>query len=227
MALVIRSESGTIRCRGARRSHRRARDRQRRLRARGRGLRGARRRPRRARDEDDAPGVQLGEGAGRDPGRVRRGRLARDPRRGRDAQLARDGRPAARRGAHHRGAVGDPLARGARRRVHARRTAATASPAAAARPASACSRSATAPATRSRRRSARRSRRATAPCSHTTGSTRSSPTESGWRASFTTPDGSVAIDAGDRRPRGRRPLLRARPRSAASSPRTIRTRPAR
>ena len=53
------------------------------------------------------------------PGRVRRGRLAGDPCRGRHAQLARDGEPEARRGAHERGPVGDPLARGARRRVHA------------------------------------------------------------------------------------------------------------
>ena len=35
-----------------------------------------------------------------------------------DAKLARDGRPAARRGLDGRGAVGDPLARGAGRRVH-------------------------------------------------------------------------------------------------------------
>ena len=108
------------------------------------------RRPGRARDQGLAPVVQLGQGAGRDPGLVRRGRLARDPRRGRLEELARDGRHAARRGADRRRAERDPLARGAGRRSSRGRTAATGSPAAAARPESACSRSATAPATRSR-----------------------------------------------------------------------------
>ena len=64
-------------------SYRRARDRQRGLRARRRGLRRARGRPRRPRDQGLAPGVQLREGAGRHPGRVRRRRLARAARRGR------------------------------------------------------------------------------------------------------------------------------------------------
>src|SRR3954471_21616767 len=45
---------------------------------------------------------------------------AEAPRRGRVAELARDGEPRAGRGADGRGATGDPLARGAGRRVHAR-----------------------------------------------------------------------------------------------------------
>ena len=98
---------------------RRARDRKRSLGPRRRRVGRARRRPRRRRDEGLAPVVQLREGAGRDPGRLRRGRLARAARRGRLAQLARDGGPAPRRDSDQRGASGDPLARGARRRVHA------------------------------------------------------------------------------------------------------------
>ena len=64
--------------------------------------------------------VQLGQGAGRHPGSLRRGRLAGAARRRRLEVLTRDRRPGARRDPHRRGAVRDPLARGARRRVHAR-----------------------------------------------------------------------------------------------------------
>ena len=56
-------------------------------------------------------GIQASFGDDDSPGAARRRRLP---------LLARDRRPRARRGAHRRRAVGDPLARGARRRVHAR-----------------------------------------------------------------------------------------------------------
>ena len=120
----------------------------------------ARRRPRRRRREGLAPVVQLGEGAGRDPGGVRRGRLARAARAGRLELEPRDGRHAARRDADERGAERDPLARGARRRVHARQRRLPARPLRRRVGNGACSRSATAPATRSRRRCARHGRRA-------------------------------------------------------------------
>src|SRR6188472_440281 len=106
--------------RGARRPHRRARDRQRRRRARGRPLGRAGGSQGRHRDQDDAAGQQLLEGAGRNPGGVRGGRLARPPCRGRHALVARHGRPGARRGAYLRGTRRDRMARGARLRVHPR-----------------------------------------------------------------------------------------------------------
>ena len=62
--------------------------------------------------------MQLGEGAGRHPGLVRRGRLARAACPGHLAFQPRDRRPEARRGAHDGGALRDSLAGGARRRVH-------------------------------------------------------------------------------------------------------------
>ena len=82
-------------------------------------------------------------------------------------ELARHRRSAARRGADERGAVRDPLARGARVSSSRARTAATGSRAAAARRGSVCSRSATGPGTRSRRRCARRTKRAPVPSSRT------------------------------------------------------------
>ena len=96
-------------------SIRRARDRQRRFRSRcgSRGRAGGSEGG--ARDQGLDPGQQLLEGAGRDPGGVRRRRLARAARRGRDALVARDRESTTGRDAHRRGAVGDPLARGARR----------------------------------------------------------------------------------------------------------------
>src|SRR3954447_12117840 len=99
---------------------RRARGRERRFRPRRCRLRRARRRHGGSRDEGRAPVVQLRQGPGRHPGCVRRRRLAGAARRGRVAELARDGEPRAGRGADGRGATGDPLARGAGRRVHAR-----------------------------------------------------------------------------------------------------------
>ncbi len=100
---------------------RRARDRQRRLRPGGRCVRRACRRARGARGERIAPVVQLREGAGRDPGGVQRGRFARAPRGRRLEVEPRDRRPEPRDGAHVGGADRDPLARGARRRVHPRK----------------------------------------------------------------------------------------------------------
>ena len=115
------------------------------------------RRAGRARDQGLAPVVQLGEGAGRHPGRVRRRttRPSSTPRTSGRA-LARDRRPAARRGPDERGARRDPLARGARRRVHARERRLPARALRRREPRSGCSRSATARATRSRPRCARR-----------------------------------------------------------------------
>ena len=159
-------------------------------------VRRARRRPRRARDQELDPGEQLVEGAGRHPGRVRRGRLARAPRRGRDALVARHGGSAARRGAHGRGAVRRSTgSRSSAARSRAR-TAATASPAAAAPRASGCSRSATARATRSRRRCARASRRAAARASRPR-SARARARPERLAASFGVKDGGRArVDAG-------------------------------
>ena len=134
--------------------------------------------------------------------------------------------PGARRGADVRGARGDRLARGARLRRSRGRTADTASRAAAARRASGCCRSATGPATRSRRLCAKASRR------------------DGRRArappltALEPPANGVARDvrdAGRRRRRSRRrrrarlgrTLLRRGGDAAASSRRTTRTRPAR
>ncbi len=74
----------------------------------------------RARDQGLDPGEQLVEGTGRDPGLLRRRRLARAARRGRDALVARDRGSAARRAADGRRAGRDSLARGARLLVHAR-----------------------------------------------------------------------------------------------------------
>ena len=112
---------------------------------------------------------------------------------------------AARRGADAEAPVGDPLARGARRRVHARERRLPPRPLRRRLARSGCSRSATARATRSRRRCARRveagsrhARSRTAPLHEL------EPTANGWRARC----GEHAIDAGDRRPRRRRALLR-------------------
>ena len=152
----------------------------------------------RRRDEGRPPVLQLREGAGRDPGRVRRRRLARAARRGRLAELARDRRPApgrdpdrARRRARSTGSRSTASSSRAR-------TAATGWRAAAARPASGCCRSATAPGTRSRpalrdafarlvRRSAARTAR----------SSRSSRRENGWVANCKRKNGEeLVIDAG-------------------------------
>ncbi len=89
------------------------------LRARRRGLRPGGRGPRGPRDEGRAPVLQLCQGPGRDPGRVRRGRLARAARRGRLALVARDGEQGARADPDRGGARDDRLARGVRGRVHA------------------------------------------------------------------------------------------------------------
>ena len=226
-----RDNESELRC-GAcarRRLLRRARHRQRCLRASRRPSSAEQRgRAGRARDEDDAPGVQLREGAGRHPGGVRRGRLARDPRRGRHAQLARHRRPAPRRGADERGAVRDPLARGARRRVHARRTAAIA-----------------AGPLRRRERGKRLLQVGDRTGHAITKALREAfeegagaelpaprartlePSAGGWAASFETKDGACRDRGRRRRSRRRRPLLSPRPRRAASCRRTIRTRQAR
>ncbi len=111
---------GTIAAHGGAHEIRRARDRQRGFGPRCRRVRRARGRACRARDEGVDSILQLGEGAGRNPGGFRRGRLARDPCGGRLEELARDGEQGARHGADERGAGRDPLARGARGRVHAR-----------------------------------------------------------------------------------------------------------
>ena len=152
-----------------------------------------------------------------------RRRLARAPCRGRLALLARDGRPTPRRGADGRGAERDPLARGARRRVHATKRRATGSPAAAARRASGSSRSATGRVTRSRPRFA-------------TPSSRRAPRRSRSRRCSALEPRDERLARALRRPGargGRRssspPADAAigRPRSAASSRPTTRARPAR
>ena len=159
----------------------------------------------RARDEGRAPVLQLREGAGRHPGRVRRRRLARAARRGRldaashetaDMRLVEvlTGEAPSR----------DPLARGARRRVHARERRLPARALRRRDRGSGCSRSATAPATRSRRRCATRSRgRHPARLPNVAAArARAARRTAGARAAA-----STMIDAGDGRPRRRRPLL--------------------
>ena len=105
---------------GGKRPCRRARDRKRGLRPCGRRLGGAGRSARRTRCEGRRPVVQLGQGPGRHPGRLRGRRLSRAARARRLDELARDRRHGARGGADLGSALGDSLARGARRRVHAR-----------------------------------------------------------------------------------------------------------
>ena len=174
------------------------------------------RRPRRGRDEGVAPVLQLGQGAGRDPGIVRRGRLARAPRRGRLEVEPRDGRHAPRRGADRRRAVGDPLARGARRPVHAgerrlpdrqvrRRVAQAPAPG-----------RATAPATRSPPGCARPGRRAPGRPLPRARSPISSATENGWRRASATTRWTLRRSCSP--PAA---AVTGRPRSAASSPPTI------
>ena len=112
-------------------------------------------------------------------------------------QLARDGRPRAGRGADRRGAGRDPLARGARRRVHARERRLPAGALRRRDRASGCCRSATAPATRSRPRCARRSRRPTARRFPNTPARRARAGRNGWRATLRAKDGERStIEAG-------------------------------
>jgi hypothetical protein len=100
---------------------RRARDRQRGLRSGGCRLGPSGRcAAGRAGDEGRASVLQLGQGTGWHPGRIRGRRLTRAARGGRLEVLPRNGRPRAGGDPHRRGPVGDPLARRARRRVHAR-----------------------------------------------------------------------------------------------------------
>ena len=161
---------------------------------------------RRARDQGLDPVLQLGQGAGRDPGRVRRGRLARDPRRRRLEELARDRGQGAGHGPDERGAGRDPLARGARRRVHARERRLPA------RELRRRESQAPAPGRRPHRprdhegACARRSRRAGAPRCPKSPLSDLERTESGWRARC----GEHERRGRRRRPRCRRPLLPGR-----------------
>ena len=207
---------------------RRARRRQRRVGPRGRRLGLACGRARRHRDEDDAAGVQLGEGPGRHPGRVRRRRLAGDPRRGRHAELARDGEPAPRRGADERGALA--------------RSTGSRSPASSSRARTAGYRLARCGgATRHRllqvgdrtghaitkalreTYEAGAGRGASAPRAHAS----LEPLPDGWLATFETKDGVEQVAARSRSCSRPAAAASSRRRRGASSPRTTRTRPAR
>ena len=173
----------------------------------------------RDRDQGLAPVLQLGEGAGRDPGVVRRGRLARERAEDVWKSSHETARPAARRGADRRRAERDPLARGARRRVHPRQRRLPARPAAAARPQKRLLQvgDRTGHAITKGLREAVRAR--ASPCSPT----RRSPSSSRAGARGRRARGR----RGRGRPRRRRAAATGRPRSAASSPRTIPARPAR
>ena len=151
--------------------------------------------------------MQLGEGAGRDPGRVRRGRLARAARRGRLEELARDRRPPPRRGAHRRGAR--PRSTGSRSSASSSRarTAATASRAAAARRGKRLLQvgDRTGHAITKALREAFEAGGGTELPNHALRSLERSA--AGWSATAAHVRRARSVDAGDGRPRRRRPLL--------------------
>ena len=153
--------------------------------------------------------MQLGEGAGRHPGCIRRTTTrpsSTPPTSGR--ARTRPPTPALVDVLTTEAPGDDRLARGPRRGVHPRERRATGSLAAAGRVASVSSRSETGPATRSRRRCARRSRPRAAPALPNLPLESLERTESGWRGDL--PAQGRRADR-DRRGRGRpgrgRPLL--------------------
>ena len=101
----------------------------------------------------------------------------------------------------------DPLARGARRRVHARERRLPAGALRRRRRASACSRSATAPATRSRRRCATPTSLERRDASRTARCVELEPTENGWRATCCGRTATSSDRRRRRRARRRRALL--------------------
>ena len=192
----------------ASRSFRRARDRKRGVRPRRGRVRRTGGRARLPDHQGGAPVLQLGEGAGRHPGRVRRRRLAGAARRGRLEELARDA-PNRRlvEILTARGARTHPLARGERRRVHARERRLPA------RPLRRRDAQAAPPGRRPHRprdhagvaRGLRGLGRDAAPAPS---ARRARPGENGWMATCRLKSGEdVEIDGGDRHPRRWRPLL--------------------
>ncbi len=171
-----------------------------------------------------APVLQLGQGPGRHPGGLRRGRLPGAARRGRLAELPRDGRTWSLVGVLTVGGAGhDPLARGARRRVHPLERRLPPRPLRRREPqAPAPGRRPHGP--RDHERPARR-RRGLEPRSRCR-SRRSSELEAD-RERLAGPLRRARRRGGRGRARRRRPLLPRGARSAASSPPTIPARPAR